>query len=110
MSFAIDPPLLVASGAAIEKATEDERAKAAAGAATVGVFIGVSLALYANVRALDPLHRPFGSRTGREFMLTSGLARIDEGRMTSRHHALALAQFALYPLWLLLGRRIARRG
>lgn len=110
MSFVIDPPLLVASGAAIARGTDDERVARAARALTLGAFIGVSAGLYANVKALDPLHRAFGSRTGREFMLTSGLARIDEDRMTTAQHAAALAQFALYPAWLALGERLARRS
>lgn len=108
MSFVIDPPLLVASGAAIGRFAGDERLARGLKAVTLGAFIGVSAALYANAPAVDALRRPFGARSGREFMLTSGLARIDEERMTAAEHALALSQFALYPLWLALGERIGR--
>jgi hypothetical protein len=74
----------------------------------VGVFIGVSLALYANAPGLGPLWRPFGARSGREFMLTSGLAPVNEHAITPSQHALALSLFALYPLWLRLGARLGR--
>ena len=109
MSFVIDPPLLVASGAAIEAATGDDEASARRlRGATVALFVGVSLALYANAPGLERIWRPFGSRSGREFMLTSGLARIDEKRIAPAQHAAALSLFALYPLWVRLGSSIVR--
>ncbi|MEX2448918.1 MAG: hypothetical protein WD404_09290 [Solirubrobacterales bacterium] len=109
MSFAIDPPLLVASGAAIEVATgEDEVRTRRLRACVIALFVGVSLALYANLPGLGRIWRPFEARSGREFMLTSGLARIDERRMSGRQHAAALAQFALYPLWVRLGAALVR--
>lgn len=109
MSFVIDPPLLVASGAAIEAAVgEDEAAGRRLRGGVVALFIGVSLALYANAPGLARLWRPFGSRSGREFMLTSGLARIDERSISPRQHAAVLSLFALYPLWARLGAALAR--
>ena len=108
MSFLLDPPLLVAAGAAIERTVPDPAARRQASAATVGLFVGVSLALYARVPGLRALWAPFGARDGREFMLTSGLARVRHERMRPHHHASALALFALYPVWLGLGRRAAR--
>ncbi len=109
MSFVIDPPLLVASGAAIEAASgaDPERGRRLRGA-VVAVFIGVSLALYANVPGLDRIWRPFGSRSGREFMLTSGLARVEEREITPARHAAALSLFLLYPLWARLGGALMR--
>ena len=109
MSFLLDPPLLIASGAAIERRAPDEETARALGAATVATFIGVSLALYANAPRLGPLWKPFGSRSGREFMLTSGLAPINEDRLRWWQHLAALSLFAAYPAWLSLGRRAARR-
>ena len=110
MSFLLDPPLLVAAGAAAETvAGEDEPTLAKLRAASVAGFVGVSLALYANVEPLVRVWPTFGARSGREFMLTSGLAEVDEPRMRARHHAAALSLFALYPLWFELGRRLARR-
>lgn len=110
MSFVIDPPLLVAHGAAIERGVSDPRLARALEVGTVATFIGVSLALYANAPGLKRIWGPFGARSGREFMLTSGLARIDERSIGPVRHAAALSQFALYPLWFKLGAAIARRG
>ena len=110
MSFVIDPPLLVGSGVAIGRYVDDPRVARLLEVATLTTFIGVSAALYANHPATDPLRRPFGASSGREFMLTSGLARVNERRMTRGQHALALAQFALYPAWLALGHRLGRAG
>jgi hypothetical protein len=41
-------------------------------------------------------------------MLTSGLAEVDEHAMRPSHHAAALSQFALYPLWFRLGTMAAQ--
>jgi hypothetical protein len=109
MSFVIDPPLLVASGAAIEAvAGEDEAAARRLRGGTVALFVGVSLALYANAPGLERIWRPFGSRSGREFMLTSGLAPVDEKRIAPAQHAAALSLFALYPVWARLGAALVR--
>ncbi len=109
MSFLIDPPLLVASGAAIERSATDPRTARRLRIGTVATFVGVSLAVYANVPGLRRIWAPFGSRSGREFMLTSGLARVNERRMSAAQHAAALSLFLLYPLWLRLGGALARR-
>jgi len=111
MSFVIDPPLLVASGAAIEAAAgEDERRARRLRAGVTALFVGVSLALYANLPGLGRLWRPFGARSGREFMLTSGLARVDERRSGPARHLGALSLFLLYPLWARLGAALVRAG
>lgn len=111
MSFLIDPPLLVASGAAVELATEGDEAKARRlRAGLVGLFVGVSLALYANAPGLGLIWRPFGARSGREYMLTSGLAQVDEESFPPARHAAALSLFALYPLWAKLGSALVRQA
>lgn len=109
MSFLLDPPLLVASGAAAELVSEgdEDRARRLRGG-LVGLFVGVSLALYANAPGLGLIWRPFGARSGREFMLTSGLARVDEARIPPARHVAALSLFALYPLWARLGSTLVR--
>lgn len=109
MSFVLDPPLLAASGAAIERAVDDPELAWTLEVGTVATFVTVSLALYANAPGMGRIWRPFGSRSGREFMLTSGLGRIDERSLDARHHLAAISLFALYPLWLWLGRRAVRR-
>ncbi|HWA52655.1 MAG TPA: hypothetical protein VG816_00635 [Solirubrobacterales bacterium] len=109
MSFVIDPPLLVASGAAIEAAVgEDEHTARRLRGGVVALFVGVSLALYANLPGLGGIWRPFGARSGREFMLTSGIAQVDERRIGPARHAAALSLFALYPLWARLGAALVR--
>lgn len=108
MSFLLDPPLLVAAGAAIERGLPDEDTRRKASLGVLAAFVGVSGALYANAPGLGAWWKPFRARNGREFMLTSGLARIDEAQMTRAHHAAALSLFALYPVWLSLGRAAAR--
>jgi hypothetical protein len=109
VSFVLDPPLLVASGAAVEVAAgkDPSRARRLRGA-VVATFVGVSLGLYANLPGLGRIWRPWGARSGREFMLTSGLARVDERAMTPARHLGALSLFLLYPLWAGLGAALAR--
>jgi hypothetical protein len=104
MSFLLDPPLLVGAGAAIERLELDEDTTRRLHRGVLALFIGGSLALYANAPGLRPLWGPFGSRSGREFMITSGLAHIDEDGIPPRRHLVALALFLAYPLWLKLGR------
>jgi len=94
VSFLIDPPLLVASGAAYGKA-EGPRPRAAA-AATIALFWSVGVALYRE------------RRWGREFMINSGVLRIPYDPEATRTHLAAAAAFATYPLWLLLGWKLAR--
>lgn len=109
MSFLLDPPLLVASGAAIERAVPDAEEARRLSALTLAAFVGVSAALYARAPGLRAVWGPFGARDGREFMLGSGLVRVDHEQMAPVQHALAVSQFALYPAWLALGRRLGRR-
>jgi len=109
MSFLLDPPLLVASGAVTERVLgESPGASGAVRTATVLAFIGVSAGLYANAGPLVRAWPTLGARSGREFMLTSGLAEIDESSIGPARHAAALSLFALYPLWFRLGQALAR--
>jgi hypothetical protein len=108
VSFLLDPPLLIASSAAIERLVDDQETARRARVLTLATFVGVSAAMYANLPGLRALWGPFGARSGREFMLTTGLARIDESAITPSRHAFALSLFALYPLWLRLGAAAAR--
>ncbi len=100
--------MLVASGAAIERMAPDPELARKLGWATVGTFVGVSLALYANTPRLGLLWKPFGARSGREFMLTTGLAQVED-RLSWYQHLAALSLFATYPLWMAVGRRAGRR-
>lgn len=108
MSFLLDPGLLVASGAAIERLLP-ERQRNVAEMTTLATFMGVSSALYANSPGLGIFWKPFGSKNGRDFMLNSGVFHFDSENPGWRTHLAAGAIFATYPLWLKLGRRLGTR-
>lgn len=111
MSFLLDPPLLVATGAVIERAVPDQELARKLGAGSVAVFVGVSTLLYtrAPLPGLSLWYRPFGCVDGRDFMLGSGVVSFADHDAGPRTHALAAAIFATYPGWLALGRRLGRR-
>lgn len=112
MSFLLDPPLLVASGALIERVTSDERTADRLAGVTITGFVGVSTCLWNDVdsRLLEPIWTPFGSRSPRDFMVNSGVLRLRVPRRPSaRDHLVAAALFATYPLFLGLGRHLGRR-
>ena len=107
MSFLFDPPMLVAAGVAIERTLPAEQ-RDIAEAATLGVFFGGSFGLYHDVPGLGLLWRPFGARSGRDFMWNSGVFAIKTQELRWPMHALAAALFATYPFFLKLGRRLGR--
>lgn len=113
MSFLIDPPLLYANGRAYARLTreqpEDPRRDAAFAAATMAVFWGVSVALYLDRPWTRPIWRLCRSASGRDWMLNSGVLRLDPDRAGPPTHAVSAAIFATYPYWLWRGLR-ARRG
>ena len=112
MSFLIDPPWLYANGrayAALAPERAQGRTAAAAGAATVAAFWAVSIALYANRPWTRPLWRACRARDGRDWMLNSGVLRLDPAAAGPVTHAVAAGLFASYPLWLWLGWRHGRR-
>jgi hypothetical protein len=106
VSFLIDPPLLVASGAAYAKA-RGPRPELAAAAATA-TFWAVGAALYTNQRWTTPLSRLFGSHDGQDFMINSGVLRIRYRPRAPRTHLAAISAFATYPLWFGLGWTLGR--
>ncbi len=108
MSFMLDPPLLVAAGAAVETAAPDRRAARVADAAILAVFLGFSTALYARAPGLGPLWKPFRARDGRDFMVNSGVTRLRTDPTPTALNVAAAAIFATYPLWLLAGHRLGR--
>ena len=109
MSFLIDPPWLYANGRACGAITRDPRKAAAAGAAIVGAFWAVSIPLYANRRWTRPIWEACGAEDGRDWMLNSGILRVDHRGAGPGTHAAAAALFASYPLWLWLGWQHGRR-
>src|SRR5271166_4595982 len=109
MSFLIDPPWLYATGRAYGRLMPDETPAArAVSKATLAAFLATSISLYLNCPWTRPLSRACRAEDGRDWMLNSGVLRIDHRRVKARTHALSAAIFATYPLWLWLGERRAR--
>jgi len=67
------------------------------------------VSLYLNKRWTDPIAQACRADTGRDWMLNSGVLRIDHRRAGPTTHAVSAALFATYPLWLYLGWRRGRR-
>jgi hypothetical protein len=115
MSFLIDPPWLYANGRAYARLAPERaqgRVAAAAGAATTAVFWGVSISLYLNRPWTRWIWRLCRARDGRDWMLNSGVLRLDErgaGGRAVLTHAVSAALFASYPYWLWRGWHDGRR-
>jgi hypothetical protein len=107
MSFLIDPPWLYVNGRALAKAAPPERRRPLA-AATLGVFLVTSVSLYLDARWTAPIWRLCRARSGRDWMLNSGVFKVDADRAGTPTHLVSGALFATYPLWLWLGLRHAR--
>ena len=107
MSFLIDPPWLYANGRLTATLPEPVQAPVAAG--TLATFLGVSVSLYLNRPWTRWIWRLCRAEDGRDWMLNSGVLRIDHRRAGPRTHAVSAALFATYPVWLWLGLRHGRR-
>ena len=113
MSFLIDPPWLYATGRAYGARAPEHlqgRTAAALGAATMAGFWGTSVSLYLDRRWTAPIWRACRARSGRDWMLNSGVFRFGVDRVGAGTHAVSALLFASYPLWLWLGHRHGRRG
>jgi hypothetical protein len=111
LSFLIDPPLLYANGRAYAYFTPDSssaRRDAGVAAATMAVFWGVSVSLYLDHGWTRPIWRACGAESGRDWMLNSGVLKLDWRRAGAPTHAVSAAIFATYPMWLWLGMRRGR--
>jgi hypothetical protein len=107
MSFLIDPPWLYANGRLLAERVEPPQRERLA-AATLGVFIVTSVSLYLDARWTKPIWRLCRARSGRDWMLNSGVFRLDPDRAGTPTHLVSGALFATYPLWLWLGLRHGR--
>ena len=106
MSFLIDPPLLIATGAA----AGDRVPMKKLAPPVLAAFWGVGAGLYRNAEWTKPFMRVLPGRDGRDFMWTSGVLplRHDKRRDRAKWDKRALAAFATYPVFLWLGTRAAR--
>ena len=113
MSFLIDPPWLYANGrayAALAPERAQGRIAAALGAATIGAFWAVSISLYANRPWTRPIWRACRAQDGRDWMLNSGVLRLDHRRRGPRDpRRLRPASSRATRFWLWLGWRHGRR-
>src|SRR5438132_3702920 len=109
MSFLIDPPLLLASGAAIERIAPDDRLARVGEGAVLGVFLATSIGLYANASWTRWLWKACRADSGRDWMLNSGVTSFEHEKVGLATHVLAAGLFATYPLFMRAGRRLARR-
>lgn len=112
MSFLIDGPWLYATGETYARlAPEETRDRNALkfGLATIATFWAVSIPLYLNQRWTKPIWKLCRAKSGRDWMINSGVLRVDAEKVGPRGHKIAAALFATYPLWLLLGFFQGRR-
>jgi hypothetical protein len=107
MSFLIDPPWLYANGRLLAaQVPPPQRDRLAA--ATLGVFVVTSISLYLDRKWTTPIWRLCRARSGRDWMLNSGVLKLDPDAAGTPTHLLSGALFATYPLWLWLGLRHGR--
>ena len=107
MSFLIDPPWLYANGRALAKAPPEVRRPLAR--ATLAVFLVTSISLYLDRGWTRPIWRLCRARSGRDWMLNSGVWSMDPDRAGRRTHVISALLFATYPVWLWLGLRDGAR-
>lgn len=113
MSFLIDPPWLYANGrayAAVAPEAAQGRTAAALGAATIAGFWAVSVSLYLDRPWTRPIWKACRARSGRDWMLNSGVLSLEHRRPGRATHFVSGLLFASYPLWLWLGWREGRRA
>ena len=106
MSFLIDPPWLYANGRIA--ATLPEKAQTPVAAATIVTFLGVSVSLYLNKPWTHWIARLCSAEDGRDWMLNSGVLKLDHKGAGAGTHAVSAALFASYPYWLWLGLKHGR--
>ena len=109
-SFLIDPFLLLGLGVVytwllnMDKRTDRGPIKPALGVFSVLVFWIVSISLYLDLGWIEWMWKMCGARSGRDWMINSGVFDFPYGVQPAWVHGLAV----LYPLWMALGFRLGR--
>jgi hypothetical protein len=106
MSFLIDGPLLVGTGAAIEKIAGDEDTARRLEQLTIAGFLATSISLYMNASWTKWMADMCGAESGRDWMINSGVFKFEHEKVSRRTHLVSAAIFATYPVWLQLGRKL----
>jgi hypothetical protein len=109
VSFLVDPPLLVGSGAIIERRARSERAADTLSRLVLAGFLITSISLYLNLRWTRWIWELCRADSGRDWMLNSGVLSFNHERPSLTTHVTSAAIFASYPVWLRWGRKLARR-
>lgn len=109
MSFLLDPMLLLEAGATIGERIEDDRAASVTGAATLAGFYAISVPLFVDARWTRPIWRLVGAKSGKDWMLNSGVFAFDYRDTGRGANFASVAIFATYPLWLAAGILWGRR-
>jgi len=110
VSFLIDPPWLYATGRLYGRVMPRRgRAARMLSKATAGVFLATSVSLYVDRPWTRPIWKACRARSGRDWMLNSGVLRFDARRARWRTHVVSALLFMSYPYWLWLGERRERR-
>jgi hypothetical protein len=71
-------------------------------------FWGTSVSLYLDRAWTRPIWKACRARSGRDWMLNSGVFGFRYEHPSTATHAISAALFASYPVWLWLGHRHAR--
>jgi hypothetical protein len=109
MSFLVDAPWQVVNGYAIGRVTKNEKAQRALEVAIDATFFAVSVPMYLNAEWTEPIWKPTGAESGRDWMINSQVFHFEHKRPSWRTHLAAAALFATYPLWLRFGLKLAQR-
>lgn len=109
MTLLIDPPLLVAAGAVVERLVDDERWRRRLRVGVTAAAAATGVAYYTNARWTRPTWRLLSIESGRDWMLNTWLFDFEHERPDPIVHVAAGVAFLAYPAWTLLGRRLGRR-
>lgn len=109
VTLLIDPPLLLATGAAIERLVEDEAIRRRLEMAATATVAAAGIGFYCNARWTRPFWPLLRIDSGRDWMLNSWILPLDDRGGSPALHVVAAVAFATYPVWTRLGRRLGHR-